>query len=94
MSEIGAVLVVTAIVAVPISFAVRCVGAIFSGAPRERIAEHPGTHIIWGLAAALAVAYFVVGHIMTRRMVEDYQRRMAEQPAGAVTQESAQSAAP
>lgn len=75
MSEIGAILVVTAIAVVPISFAVQCAGAIFSSATRDRIAEQPGTHIIRGLAAALAATYFVVGNIMTQRMVEDHQRR-------------------
>jgi hypothetical protein len=94
MSEIGAILVVTAIAIIPIAFAIRCGGAIFSSSTRERISGHAGTHIIWGLAAGLAVAYFVVGNIMTRRMVEDYQRRMAEQNIRQVSPEAAPSASP
>ncbi len=81
MSQIVAVVIATAIVAVPISFAVRCAGALFSKATRERIAVHPGRHIVWGLVAGLVVTYLVVGNLMTSRMVEDLQREIAEQVA-------------
>lgn len=88
MSEIGAVLVVIVIAAVPISFIVRCGVALFSGAAQEKMASHPGRHIAWLFLAVVAVAYFVVGYILTSRKAEDHQRRMAEQRLRPVSSEA------
>ena len=62
MSEIGAIVIVIAIAAIPISFIIRCATALFSKTTREKIMASPGIHIAWFLLAAMATTYFVVGY--------------------------------
>ncbi len=94
MSEIGAVAILAAIVAIPLSFLVRCGGAIFSQATRERIKDNPGTHIVWLLLALAAGAYLIIGWTMACRKAADHQRRIAEQHGGRISSEGTPSAPP
>jgi len=54
MDTIGATIILMAILAVPISAAVRLITALVSARVRLSIARHPIAHLVW-LAAAIAV---------------------------------------
>ena len=94
MSEAGAVLVVVVVAAVPLGFIARCLVAAFLDGSRFTMKDRPRVHLVWSILSALAVAYFVVGFVLTRRKVSDHQRRLAEQNLGQVSSEAAPSASP
>jgi len=94
MSEIGAILVVVAIAAVPLGFSARCLAATIFEESRLKMKDKPGAHLAWFILSALAVAYFVIGGMMTHRKASDHQRRMAEQNIRQVSSEAAPSAPP
>ena len=94
MSEIEAVLVVVVVAAVPLGFIARCLAAIFSEESRFKMKDRPGVHLVWAILAALAVAYFVIGGMLTHRKASDHQRRMAKQNARQVSPEAAPTRGP
>jgi hypothetical protein len=64
-------------VVLPVALVVRLGGAIFPSRARQMIKQHPFIHLVWLLAAVVAVfSIFVVPQLIAR----DAQRRQAGKP--------------